>query len=542
MKKFLLYFSILLFTIKITSAQEANKYNTGEIHGNFQMMAQNYFVDTVIGADEVAEKIRMNSFANINYTRGAFKTGIRYESYEKALLGFDPRYNGSGLTYRYATYEKDRLEFTVGNFYEQFGSGLIFRSYEERALGIDNAMDGVRVKYQPTKGVYIKGIVGKQRFFFAKGEGTVRGADIETNLNEILPNLSTKYTYILGGSAVSKFQSDDDPIRILPENVAAFAGRFNFISNKFNFYSEYAYKVNDPSLTNGFIYKSGQALFVSANYSIKGFSITASAKRVDNMDLRSDRNADVNNLTMSFLPAISKQHTYALPAFYPYATQPSGEIGEQLEVSYNFKKGSVLGGHYGTLVTVNYSHATNLDTTQTNDEQGYSSSFLSQGKIKLYEDLNIEVVKKINSKLKTTYTYMYQVFNKDKVQNVSGYGTVYSHIGVFELQYKLNTKRTIRTELQTMQTKQDFGSWAVALAEYTVSPHWFLAAIDQYNYGNKDSKKQVHYFSGSFGYTQNSTRIILGYGKQREGYLCVGGVCRLIPASYGVSLSISSSF
>jgi len=48
---------------------------------------------------------------------------------------------------------------TVGNYYEQFGSGMIFRSYEERGLGYDNAMDGVRIKYVPYKGVYLKGVL-----------------------------------------------------------------------------------------------------------------------------------------------------------------------------------------------------------------------------------------------------------------------------------------------------------------------------------------------------------------------------------------------
>ena len=549
MKKVL---AVILFCLSfpfLAKAQESNKFGAGEIHGNFQMMAQNYLVDSTIGAKEVSEKIRMNSFANLNYINGNFKAGMRYESYEKALLGFDPRYNGSDLTYRYATYTNDDLEFTIGNYYEQFGSGLIFRSYEERGLGIDNAMDGIRVKYKPTAGVYLKSVIGKQRFYFAKGEGIVRGLDAEFNLNEILSTFlpefnpeKARYTYILGGSMVGKYQADNDPIRILPENVAAFAGRFNFISDKFNFYTEYAYKINDPSLTNGFIYKKGEALFVSANYSVKGFSLSASAKRVDNMDFRSDRNADVNNLTMSFLPAISKQHTYALPSFYPYATQPLGEIGEQFEVSYNFKKGTKLGGKYGTLVTINFSNANNLDTTQTGNEQGYSAAFFSKGKMLLYRDLNFEVVKKISPKLKTTYTYMYQVFNKDKVQNVSGFGTVFAHIAVFEMQYKINSKKTFRAELQSMRTKQDFGDWAVGLAEYTVSPHWFFAVIDQFNYGNAVAEKRAHYYSGSFGYTKNATRFIVGYGKQREGFLCVGGVCRLIPASYGLSLAISSTF
>ena len=174
--------------------ENENKFNAGELHGNFQFDAQNYIEDSIIGAQKIDEKIRMNSFANLNYTRGKFKAGLRYESYLGPLVGFDSRYNGSGITYRYASYEVDNLEFTVGNFYEQFGTGLIFRSYEERGLGVDNAMDGVRIRYQPKKGIYLKAVIGQQRFFFEKGEGIVRGFDGEINLNEVIPALAGKST------------------------------------------------------------------------------------------------------------------------------------------------------------------------------------------------------------------------------------------------------------------------------------------------------------------------------------------------------------
>ena len=113
MKKVLAVILFFLTFPFLAKAQEINKFGAGEIHGNFQMMAQNYLVDSTIGAKEVSEKIRMNSFANLNYINGNFKAGMRYESYEKALLGFDPRYNGSDITYRYATYTNDDLEFTI---------------------------------------------------------------------------------------------------------------------------------------------------------------------------------------------------------------------------------------------------------------------------------------------------------------------------------------------------------------------------------------------------------------------------------------------
>lgn len=544
MKKILLTCFILVNTIIALAQESENKFQAGEIHGNFQMDAQNYFEDTIIGAQKVPEKLRMNGFANVNYTRGKFKAGIRYESYLKPLIGFDSRYNGSGLTYRYASYEVDNLEFTVGNFYEQFGTGLIFRSYEERGLGVDNAMDGIRLRYQPYKGIYLKGVIGQQRFFFDKGEGIVRGVDAEFNLSELVPALNGKSTtYILGGSVVSKYQADENPLKKLPENVASSAARLNVITPKMNFYLEYAYKINDPSYTNQYIYKPGSALFASATYANNGLSLMASAKYVDNMDFKSDRDATGNVLLINYLPAITKQYTYAFAAFYPYATQPNGEFGYQAEISYNFKKGTALGGKYGTLVSLAYSHVSSLDTSKTGDDYGYELNNISAGKVLMYEDIEFMVSKKLDAKWKLSYTYMYQIFNKDVVQGLSGYGTLYSHINILEAQYKINRKNTIRAEAQNLYTKQDEGQWAMGLIEYTVSPHWFFALYDQYNYKNdKNPKKEVHYLTGTMGYIRNATRIALSYGKQREGYLCVGGVCRQLPASNGVGISITSSF
>ncbi len=61
---------------------------------------------------------------------------MRYENYQNVMLGFPSGlFRGEGISYRYARLNRDRWNITVGNFYEQFGSGLIFRSYEERGLG-----------------------------------------------------------------------------------------------------------------------------------------------------------------------------------------------------------------------------------------------------------------------------------------------------------------------------------------------------------------------------------------------------------------------
>ncbi|MEY3342537.1 MAG: hypothetical protein RL090_221, partial [Bacteroidota bacterium] len=95
---------------------------------------------------------------------------------------------------------------------------------------------------------------------------------------------------------------------------------------------------------------------------------------------------------------------------------------------------------------------------------------------------------------------------------------------------------------QHLYTQSDRGNWVLGLAELTISPNWFFAFFDEYNYGNDDPNKRIHYWNGSMGYTKGANRISLAYGKQRQGLLCVGGVCRNVPASNGLSISITSSF
>ncbi|MBA3705183.1 MAG: hypothetical protein H0W84_04605, partial [Bacteroidetes bacterium] len=355
------FFSLFIFS----QDNPAPKNNLGEIHGNFQMDTQYYNPDSTIGAPPVPEKMLLQGFSNIIYTNGKFSAGIRYETYQNPMQGFDPRYKGSGIPYRFASYKVDALEVTIGNFYEQFGSGIIFRSYEEKGLGVDNVMDGLRIKYA-THGIYLKGFTGKQRSYWTQGPGIVRGIDGEVHLNELFASKKdsssseSKTQIILGGNFVSKYQDGKQVVYQtstlnLPQNVGAASVRIGINSSKLSVSGEYVYKTNDPSAFNNYIYKNGEAILINANYSQKGFGVSLAAKRIDNMSYKSDRSATSNDLNMNFIPALTKQHTYTLMAFYPYATQPNGEINYQAEILKRLKKGTVLGGKYGTDITVNFS-------------------------------------------------------------------------------------------------------------------------------------------------------------------------------------------
>ena len=115
---------------------------------------------------------------------------------------------------------------------------------------------------------------------------------------------------------------------------------------------DYSTRNND----NNYIYNSGHASVFNLSYTKKGLGLLFSAKSVDNMSYRSDRTKDLQDVFINYLPALNKTHTYNLVAtLYPYATQPMGEVAYQTDVLYTFKKGTKLGGKYGTTIGGNFS-------------------------------------------------------------------------------------------------------------------------------------------------------------------------------------------
>jgi len=537
----------------ITWAQDNSN---GTIQGDFNLSTQSYYEDPAINAEKVDEFMLMNAYSNIRYNKGNFTAGVRFESYLNVLRGFESNFNGNGIPYRFAQYNVNGLDITVGNFYEQFGNGLIFRSYEEKTLGIDNVMDGVRLKYSPLKGLSLKGFIATQRLFWEQGPGIIRGFDTDLNLNEAISSLeSSKTNAIIGGSFVSRFQDDNNPVFNLPENVAAYAIRSTVNRGKISFNSEYAYKYNDPA--GGITYNNfapGSALMTNLSYSQRGLGIMLEAHRVDNMDYRSKRGGTGKELTLNYIPAISKQHAYTLAAFYPFATQPLGELGFQGEINYTFKKNSKLGGKYGTQVAVNYSRINGLNggPSELTLNRDHTPMFFSVINEELYfRDLNFDLKKKISKKVKVMLNYLDVIYNKDVIEGKIIGKNVHARIGIAEVNYKIKPKHTLRSEFQYLSVDKseeyykDQGDWVMGLVEYTFSPHWFFAFVDQYNGGYTSEGKTyeaVHYLNISCGYSKGTNRFELGYGKVREGIFCVGGVCRNVPSSNGFTLNITSSF
>ena len=534
----------------------------GSVSGNLQMLWQSYSEDALIGAIVPPEKSGFNAFGNLIYKQGGFSAGLRYESYLNAVLGFPGRFKGSGIGYRYARYADPagKVDFTIGNFYEQFGSGMILRAYEERALGIDNALDGVRLIIRPIEGVELKALYGKQRLDFdsrlINGPGIVRAIDGTIDINGLFAKnggYDWKTKLSLGASFVSKFQeggtiTKDSLILVLPENIGAWSYRLDAQRAGWSAGLEYSGKINDPNADNGYTYRNGEALLANLGYTRRGLGFSLSAKTVDNMSFRSDRDVLLFDLPINYIPAITQQHTYNLAAtLYPYATVISGESSASAELFYNIPKGSQVGGKYGTTISINFAAANGLDTTHLSDQAeqvyGYERNSWGFGPSKFVRDFNVQVSRKVSKTFKWKYTYYNLEFNTLATPVTTTFkGIVYADIHVLETQVRTSKRQSLRTEFQALFTEQDKGDWATVLAEYTWSPHWFLSILDQYNFGNSDPNARVHYLFGAVGRIDGPQRLSIGYGKRREGIFCIGGVCRAVPASNGFEVNFTSSF
>ena len=94
-KQFLLM--LVLFNGQAFFGQNKEQLDLGRISGNVQVISQLYNEDSLIGATLPDFKMGLNSFANINYNRGDFAAGIRYESYLNPLSGYPTTFNGTAV-------------------------------------------------------------------------------------------------------------------------------------------------------------------------------------------------------------------------------------------------------------------------------------------------------------------------------------------------------------------------------------------------------------------------------------------------------------
>lgn len=586
MKKYLPLLAAAVLTALPAAAQEED--GGVSLKGSIQSDVLIPQEDQKIGTGTYKDWGLTNTYVDLQLLNKYVSAGARFEYLDHPLPGFEKDFQGWGVPHIYVTGRLKHAELTLGDYYEQFGSGFILRTYEERSLGIDNSLRGARLTLKPVKGVTLKALAGQQRVYwhnrswdkdFTYLNGTdpwIYGADLELNVDQWFKRMDENGSRLtLGVSAVTKHERSEDIVNLrptgskdefgtdilgayklnLPTDVGAIDVRAQFQKGNYSLMAEYALKSQDPSFDNGYIYRRGNALMLSGSYSKRGMSLLLQAKRSEDMAFRSERSRTGTAAFINHLPAFSQQQTYALAALYPYATQNAlGEWAFQGEFSYTFKRKTALGGKYGTTVKLNASHIRGIDrhplmaagqpVENLQGTKGYTTKFFRMGHDTYYQDINVQLDKKVTKDFKLNLMYMHQRYNKTIVEGHGG--TINSHIAIAEGKYTINKKLTLRGEAQYLHTKQDQGDWWYGLLELSVLPHFMFTVSDMYNakVPNTDetATSKQHFYMVSGCYTHGAHRLQLSYGKTRAGYNCTGGVCRYVPASKGLQVSYNFNF
>ena len=562
------FYILLLSFITLSIQAQEKKKDYGRLFGGFETNAQRYL--EFVNDEQSPEYFRSNNYLQVNYEISKWTFGLQAESYaNQALLNYYPGFKGTNIATYYAKYKTKKFEATAGYFYEQYGSGMILRAWEDRALGINTALRGGRLSYKPTNNLKLKAFFGQQRTGFDVSKGKLFGFDIEANLSSVL-NFETADLEI-GLSNVNRYEKIDELLVPNPQfdpTTSAFSFRANYTKGFFYGGFEANYKTKDAVLNrinneiSNDLIKDGSSYQLNLGIAKEGLGIDITLRRTENMLFTSERIPDEVGLNQSslnyfdkvinFAPALTKQNHSNLANIYVYQAQTgvefksdeimkSGETGGQIDIVYDFAKETALGGKYGTKLAVNYSSWFNLPGTYRSSPEFYETKFFGVGE-KYFSEFNVEVKKQLSEKTRTSFLYINKYYNKPWVEDSSE--DVNSHIVYGEITYNFTNSKSIRADLEHMWADADFKNWIGGSVEYNFNEKFSLYMLDLLNYGNtkheEESKK--HYVIVGGAYRKGRSRVSLAYGRQRGGLVCVGGVCRFVPESTGVSLSFNTAF
>lgn len=570
MKKFLLLLGVAVATVfAVEEASAQIKAGEGQVSIALESNNSYYAPDKklediglVLPEKRVRGDFGSNDYLKVDYNIGRFSAGVQVDGYLPAMYGYD-FYDYSQrdsklnmfLT-KYVQWEDANWGVRLGDIYDQFGNGLIFRAYEDRALAFNNSLAGARAHYSYNNMVNVKVLAGMPRLYDMRSKTAIWGADLSLSFSEMLGWYDG--LVVLEASYVGRHQdvATEYLAKGVEGNVLNMAsGRFNVEAKGFSFRFETVAKLNNDIYNPMYDAAKGNATTIDLGYTKGRFSASASFRRQENMTTFIEyRPMGIGGgNTMTYLPLLTRQHTYSLANLNPYrgsSVHTGGEVGGQIDLYYSLRNPKARGKYWN--FHINYS------MFNTVDHKNSMTGLDMEGR-NVWIDFNFDVERQWNKQLKTTFLYSFQRWDEE----INHYDAAHSHycrshIFVGDVTYKINKKHSMRFELQYLASEDYEGDWVAATIEYNLAPKFSFYISDMWNcekmqdgaYGNyfmnvntyEYQHELLHYYQVGASFTHNSLRAQLSYGRNRAGYVCSGGVCRFQPAYTGVNLALTLSF
>jgi hypothetical protein len=535
--------SILFFLLVISGRILAQ----GTFSGDLMMNLNSFQRDTNIKAsgNPLYDNYLSGSegWLDLRYNINGFTFFLRADAFNNSNLKNPTTANTDfGIGAWSVTKDMKDLSITLGSIYDQVGSGILFRSYEDRGLLIDNALVGIELKYKLTENISLKGFTGQQKNNNAVNNlrygPVIRGFNAEGDFSagklHIMPGIGFLNRTLDANSmnqVAATINSQDVTTRFEPMyNMYAFNAYNTFTYQNFSWYAEGDYKTHEAIVENNVLVdKPGNVEYTTLSYGKKGIALSLTGKRTQDFVMRTSPNEILLNGMLNWQPVVAVLRPERLISRYTPASQDISEMAAGANL--------LLSPNDVTNFTLSYTHINTLDNLELFREgfvegyyQGLKSWIFQLGAQYLEYNIALYQVKPVPDPI------------------------LYAITPFAEITYRLNEKKSIRAELQYMNAKQDYGSWAFALLEYDVAPKWSLSVSDMYNLspdkgpdnpnytGPGFSPKSNHYYNIFAAYTKGANRFSLAYVKQVDGINCTGGVCRYEPAFSGLKATITSSF
>ena len=300
---------VILLIIQALRLSGQEPVRPGSFSGSFESTSQIYQKDTAINAMVPQDRAGSNNYLKLDYYFRKLSAGIQVESYLPSLAGYPVTLNQTSIINRYLKYTGEKFSLQAGDFYEQFGSGLIFRSWENRQIGINNAVEGINIQVYPSDFLKLKAVYGRQRKGFERAASNIRGFDAAIDLSKIKRRDPEKLmTTQLGFSYVTRYQEYTGPDEDFPSTVNAFSTRMDISHSIFSLSGEYVFKTKDPQVENSYSETPGMGLLVNGSLAWNRAGMTLSFRSLKNMYFRGEREATGVMVPVNYIPALTRHH------------------------------------------------------------------------------------------------------------------------------------------------------------------------------------------------------------------------------------------
>ena len=520
MKKFLLLLGVAVATVfAVEEASAQIKVGEGQISIALESNNSYYAPDKklediglVVPEKRTRGDFGSNDYLKVDYNIGRFSAGIQVDGYLPAMYGYDfydYSQRDSKLNMfitKYVQWEDSNWGVRLGDIYDQFGNGLVFRAYEDRALAFNNSLAGARAYYNFNNMVNVKVLAGMPRLYDMRSKSAIWGADLSLSISD----MAGWYDGMASIEASYVGRHQDVASEYLAKGVEGnvlnmVSGRVNFEYAGFSLRGEYAQKLNNDIYNPMCDAAKGNAITLDLGYNIGRFSASASFRRQENMTTFIEyRPIGIGGgNTMTYLPLLTRQHTYSLANLNPYrgsSVHTGGEVGGQIDLYYSLRNPKARGKYWN--FHINYSMFNTLD----HKYKEFDGTLSDRSSRNVWIDFNFDVERQWNKQLKTTFLYSFQRWDEE-INHYDGNHAHYcrSHIFVGDVTYKINKKHSMRFELQYLASNDYEGDWVAATIEYNLAPKFSFYVSDMWNCEKMQDGAYGNYYMNII-HTSTSTR------------------------------------